>query len=90
MKMVSKEVVVLNSTGMHARPASIFVKTAAKFKSEIKVEKEGKEALAKSIMGVLSLGISKGTKILIKVNGEDEQEALNALVELVESKFGEE
>lgn len=88
--MVSKEVTVLNSTGIHARPAAVFVKTASGFKSDIKVEKDGKAVSAKSIISVLSLCINKGSTITISAVGEDEAEAVKALTELVESKFGEE
>ncbi|QCX34156.1 HPr family phosphocarrier protein [Caloramator sp. E03] len=88
--MVSKEVTVLNATGIHARPAAIFVKTASGFKADVNVSKDGKTVSAKSIIGVLSLCINKGSKITITANGEDEGEALAALVNLVDSKFGEE
>ncbi|SKA98739.1 phosphocarrier protein [Caloramator quimbayensis] len=88
--MVSKEVVVLNSTGIHARPAAIFVKTASGFKSDITVSKDGKSVSAKSIISVLSLCINKDSKITISANGEDENEAIKALVDLIDSKFGEE
>jgi len=81
---------LLNKVGLHARPAALFVQTANKFRSKITVEKDGKEVDAKSILGVLSLGAECGSVITIKVNGEDAEEALKALVELVESKFGEE
>jgi len=79
-----------NKVGLHARPAVLFVETAKRFKSDIRVEKDGKEVDAKSILGVLSLGAEYGSVITIRVNGEDAKEALKALVELVESKFGEE
>lgn len=88
--MYEKTVVVKNKTGLHARPAAMFVQTANKFKSEIFIEKEGKKVNAKSIMGVMSLAVSQGTTIAISAQGEDEKDAVEALVELVESKFGEE
>lgn len=88
--MVSKEVIVLNSTGIHARPAAIFVKEASGFKSDITVIKDGKSASAKSIIGILSLCINKDSKITITANGEDENQALDALINLINSKFGEE
>ncbi|MCF6095976.1 HPr family phosphocarrier protein [Thermovorax subterraneus] len=88
--MYEKTIVVKNKTGLHARPAAMFVQTANKFKSEIFVEKEGKKVNAKSIMGVMSLAVSQGTTITILAQGEDEKDAVEALVELVESKFGEE
>lgn len=83
--MVEKTIVIKNETGLHARPASLFVQKAAKFKSGIKLQKDGKEANAKSIISVLSLGASKGSEITIICNGEDEQDALNGLVELLDN-----
>jgi len=83
--MVEKVFVVKNETGLHARPASMFVQKAAKFKSQIKLQKEGKEANAKSIISVLSLGASKGSKITISCTGEDEKDALAALVDLLDN-----
>ena len=73
--MVEKNFVVKNETGLHARPASLFVQKAAKFKSTIKIKKDGKEGNAKSIISVLSLGASNGS----------EQEALNALIDLLDN-----
>lgn len=88
--MVSQSVIVLNKTGIHARPASLFVNTASGFKADIKVFKNGKSAIAKSLLGILALGISQGSEITISAEGEDEQAAVTSLVKLVESKFGEE
>jgi phosphocarrier protein len=83
--MVEQVFRVKNETGLHARPASMFVQKAAKFKSVIKLYKEGKEANAKSIISVLSLGASKGSDITISCTGDDEKDALAALVELLEN-----
>ncbi len=83
--MVEKAFVIKNETGLHARPASMFVQKAAKFKSVIKLQKEGKEANAKSIISVLSLGASKGSEIMIICTGDDEKEALDALIELLDN-----
>jgi len=88
--MVQQKVIVKNKTGLHARPAALFVQAANKFKSEIFIEKQGKKVNAKSIMGVMSLAISQGTEITISAQGEDEKEAVSNLVDLIESKFGEE
>ena len=88
--MVNKEVTVLNATGLHARPASMFVQEAGKYKSEINLIKNDKKINAKSIMGIMAAGLAKGTVLTIEAEGEDEQAALDALVTLVESKFGEE
>jgi len=86
---VETEVILTNPTGLHARPASLLVQTAAKFKSSITLEKDGRSVNAKSIMGVLSLGADKGSKIKISVEGEDAEEALKALLDLVHSNLGE-
>ena len=74
--MVKKEVTVLNATGLHARPASMFVQTAGKFKSKIFVIKEGNAINAKSIMGMMSLAASLGTEIRIITDGSDEEQAM--------------
>ncbi|AEE90893.1 MAG: HPr family phosphocarrier protein [Tepidanaerobacter acetatoxydans] len=87
--MFQQNVTVKNKTGLHARPAALFVQTANKFKSEVFIEKDGKKVNAKSIMGVMSLAVSQGTQITISAQGEDEKEAVEKLVELIESKFGE-
>ncbi len=87
--MFSAEIELKNETGLHARPASQFVFTSSKFKSNITIIKDGKEYNAKSIMGVLSMGASKGTKLTIKAEGEDEKEAVEALIALIDSNFGE-
>lgn len=87
--MIIKEVTVLNETGIHARPASMFVKLAGKFASDIFVIKEEKAINAKSIMGVMAGGISKGTIVQIKAVGEDEGNAVDALVQLIKNKFDE-
>ncbi len=92
--MYSKKVTILNKTGLHARPASEFISMASKFKSRITIKKVGgdeeDEANAKSIVMVLSLALAQGTEVEITAKGEDEAEAVDALVELVNSKFGEE
>jgi len=87
--MVSKEAVLLNEAGLHARPAALFVQEAKKFKSKIIVHKGDKQADAKSILGIISLAVTKGTSIVITAEGEDEKEAVETLVGLINSKFGE-
>lgn len=87
--MISKEVTVLNATGLHARPASMFVQAAGKFKANINVIKNGDSINAKSIMGIMAGGISQGTVIQIQADGPDEEEAVNTLVQLINDKFGE-
>ena len=87
--MCSKDVVVQNQVGLHARPATFFIQKANEFKSSIWVEKEERRVNAKSLLGVLSLGIVGGTPIRVIADGSDEQEAVEALVKLVESGFTE-
>ena len=88
--MYSKDVMVQNQDGLHARPATFFIQKANEFRSSIWIEKEERRVNAKSLLGVLSLGIIGGTQIKIIADGADEQAAVNALVALVESGFSEE
>ncbi|MBA4548257.1 HPr family phosphocarrier protein [Thermoactinomyces intermedius] len=81
--MVEKKVTVQLETGLHARPAALFVQEANKFASEIFVVKGNKKVNAKSIMGIMSLAVSRGTEITITAEGSDEEEAVEKLVELV-------
>ena len=81
---------ILNEQGLHARPASIFVKTASKFKSTVSIVYGDKVANAKSIINIMSLGLKKGEEIKIVTEGTDEKEVMEALISLVENKFGEE
>ena len=87
--MYVKDVLVQNQVGLHARPATFFIQKANEYKSSIWVEKEERRVNAKSLLGVLSLGIVKGTKITLIADGSDEEDAVKALVELVEDNFGE-
>jgi phosphocarrier protein len=87
--MVSREVKITNSIGLHARPATFFIQKANSFKSSVWVEKDDRRVNAKSLLGVLSLGIAKGMPILISADGADENEALESLCELVNSGFEE-
>ena len=87
--MVSSDVTVQNSVGLHARPATFFIQIANEFKSSIWVEKDERRVNAKSLLGVLSLGIVKGTTIKIVADGSDEEEAVKTLVGLIESNFSE-
>ena len=86
---VKKDVLVQNQVGLHARPATFFIQKANEFKSSIWVEKDERRVNAKSLLGVLSLGIDGGTSIDIIADGSDEQEAVDSLVALVESGFAE-
>lgn len=85
--MYVKEVVVQNKVGLHARPATFFIQRANEFKSSIWVEKEERRVNAKSLLGVLSLGIVGGTAIKIIADGPDEEESVQNLVSLVQSGF---
>ncbi len=88
--MKRKEVEIKNKLGLHARPASMVVKLAGKYQSEIQLIKEDTEINAKSILGVMMLAAGPGQKVVITADGEDEAEAVQALGELIESGFGEE
>ncbi|MEE1014334.1 MAG: HPr family phosphocarrier protein [Clostridia bacterium] len=85
--MYMKEVVIQNQVGLHARPATFFIQKANEYKSSIWVEKDSRRVNAKSLLGVLSLGITKGLSITIIAEGTDEEQAVNDLVELVSSNF---
>ncbi len=87
--MFVKDVKVQNQVGLHARPATFFIQKANEFKSSIWVEKEERRVNAKSLLGVLSLGIMGGTAIRIIAGGPDEETAVDELVKLVESGFAE-
>ncbi len=87
MKLVAKTVKITNKLGLHARPSAKVVQTAAKFKSEITLEKEGLEVNGKSIMGVMMLAAEMGADIKITAKGEDEEEAVKAMGDVIGSKF---
>ena len=87
--MVTQEVTINNEVGLHARPATFFIQKANEFKSGIWVEKDERRVNAKSLLGGLSLGITKGTTITLLADGSDEKEAVAALSELVSGNFGE-
>lgn len=87
--MYSKEVVVQNQVGLHARPATFFIQKANEFKSTIWIEKDERRVSAKSLLGVLSLGITRGVNITLSAEGADEEEAVNQLVDLINSNFDE-
>ena len=86
--MYTKTAVVNNQVGLHARPATFFIQKANEFKSSIWVEVEERRVNAKSLLGVLSLGIVTGTEITLIANGPDEEEAVEALATLLASDFG--
>lgn len=82
--MIIVETTISNETGLHARPALMFVQKANQFKSDIFIIKGEKEVNAKSILGILSLGLSKGAKVKIKIEGEDEEIAAEELKRMIE------
>ena len=83
--MISKEVLVKNSTGLHARPATLLVKKASSFKSDISLEFNGKMANVKSLIGVLSLGVSKDATVKVTASGDDETLAAEEIAKLIET-----
>jgi phosphocarrier protein len=88
--MVEQTVIIKNRAGIHARPSAVIVQKCKDFKATIYLEKDNDRINAKSIMGIMTLGATYGTEIKIIAEGEDEQEAVDALVKLFESKFEEE
>jgi phosphocarrier protein HPr len=87
--VIRRQVQIANRLGLHARAAARFVQTAARFEAKITAGRDGRVMDGKSILGILLLGASRGTTIEITADGEDEGAAVQALVELVESRFGE-
>ncbi len=87
--MIEHEVTIRNRAGLHTRPAAAIVKLAAKFKSEFFIDKDGFQINGKSIIGVMTLAAEQGSKLLVRFDGPDEQEAYQAMFELFESGFGE-
>ena len=83
--MVSKEVIVNNGTGLHAWPATLLVKKASSFKSDVSIEFNGKKANVKSLIGVLSLGVTKGANITVTASGDDETLAAEEIAKLIET-----
>ena len=88
--MTEATVMIENKTGIHARPASVFVLTAAKFKSKVQIKAKGKAVDAKSILMIMSMGLVHGTEVVISAEGDDADKAVTTLKDLVNSKFGEE
>ena len=87
--MKTCEIVITNASGLHARPATFFIQKANFYKSTILIEKDDRRVNAKSLLGILSLGIVKGMTITIMAEGADENEAVDGLVELINTGFGE-
>ncbi|MCX7973981.1 MAG: HPr family phosphocarrier protein [Candidatus Aminicenantes bacterium] len=87
--MIEKQVVIKNKLGLHARAAVKFVNLANRFSSSVRIIKDTMEIDGKSILGILTLAASQGTKLTLRVSGEDEREAMRALMELINNKFDE-
>ena len=87
--MIERQATIVNQEGLHARPAARIVRLASSFASEIELSKDGLEVNGKSIMGVMMLAAECGSEILIRANGPDAEQAVQALAELVASGFGE-
>lgn len=87
---ISKEITILNRLGLHARPSAMFVKTCSRHKCDIWVEKDGERINGKSIMGLMMLAAGQDSKLLITCDGEDAEEALRDIENLVQRKFEEE
>ena len=87
--MYTQEIIVNNEVGLHARPATFFIHKANEFRSGIWVEKDDRRVNAKSLLGVLSLGVTKGTTLTVIADGSDEKAAVEALAALVNDNFGE-
>lgn len=88
--MVEREVRIINKLGLHARPAALLVQKASQFESEIKLKRENIEVNAKSIMGVMMLAAEMGSVITVTADGPDEEEAVEAMAQVIQSRFGEE
>ena len=86
--MIEAELLIQNQLGLHARACALFVKTAARFASDVFVSRDDLEVNGKSIMGVMMLAAEEGSTIRVRANGTDEKEAMMALRDLVEGKFG--
>jgi phosphocarrier protein len=87
--MIQREIEIINKLGLHARASAKLTQLAAKFQSEVWLSRNARRVNAKSIMGVMMLAAGKGSKVTLEAEGTDEQACFNALVELIENKFGE-
>lgn len=87
--MIKRTVTVKNKFGLHARPAALIVTTAAKYQSEFFISKDGVRVNGKSIMGVMMLAAEIGSELLLELDGPDEEQAINDIIQVIESKFGE-
>lgn len=87
--MYEQKVTLTNEIGLHARPASIFIRTAVQFPCDITVEKDGRSYNAKSIMSVLSMSASGGDELTLRASGDEEEAAVNSLVDVIENKINQ-
>jgi len=87
---IVREIPIVNRLGLHARPAAMFVRIASKFRCEVWVAKEGEEVNGKSIMGLMMLAAGQGSKLMIRCEGPDADQAISEIAELIKSRFNEE
>ena len=87
--MITRDIVITNTSGLHARPATFFIQKANSYRASVWVEKDDRKVNAKSLLGVLSLGIAKGMTVTLIADGPDEETAITGLVELIDSGFSE-
>lgn len=87
--MLQETLTITNNIGLHARPAALLVKAATAFKSDISLVKDGKEVNARSLLSLMGAAVKQGDTVILRVDGEDEQEALTAIAALIRNGFGE-
>ena len=87
--MQEESITIINKLGLHARAAGKLVETTSRFSCDITIEKDGRNVDGKSIMAMMMLAAGKGTDIIVKTNGEDEEEAIKAVLALINDRFGE-
>jgi len=87
--MISENITIINKLGLHARAASKLVSKASGFQSDVFIDKQGNRVNAKSIMGVMLLAAGKGTKVILEVDGSDEEDCMEAMIHLINNRFGE-
>lgn len=87
--MISESITIINKLGLHARAASKLVNKASQFESDVWIDKQGDRVNAKSIMGVMMLAASKGTTVVLEVDGNDEKDCMEAIIQLINNRFDE-
>ncbi len=87
--MISENITIINKLGLHARAASKLVSKASGFQSDVFIDRLGNRVNAKSIMGVMMLAAGKGTKVILEVDGSDEEDCMEAMIHLINNRFGE-